>query len=514
MYRALFLLILLSVLPLSARPYVLLFGSANCDQCAELKAIWEQREFTAKSPVLIYISIDSDANYAYLKRLERALKISNPGASFPIMLVGNQMVAGTDGFISVALELNTLLRRTPKHPILAPLQKAADGAQSGIISWDYAPPQAPTTQAPPPPAPANQPVRLLYLSNPGCQKCARQEKELSLLKEKSLPNLVVDKYEVTTTEGQIMLRRVVSHFQLDPGIKNLAPIVVWNEGNIYDRLAEADELAAALAKTTGAPFWSAPITDEERQTQAAAEKNFLSQATWLTAIIGGAIDGINPCAFATAIFLISYLLLKKRSRNYILAIGTAFCCGVFLSYFAFGVGLSFLVDWLAKFTIVRQILYGIFALAGLVLAALHLRDAFRYRKSGKATDMDMGLNVQTHRDIHNKIHRWTALSSWLAIPCAILLGVIISSMEFVCTGQVYLPMLMAINANGFDGQALLLLLLYNLAFIVPLLAVTLLAYYGVGAQALSKWAKNHLFATKIAMAALFLALAALMLLAA
>jgi cytochrome c biogenesis protein CcdA len=83
-------------------------------------------------------------------------------------------------------------------------------------------------------------------------------------------------------------------------------------------------------------------------------------------------------------------------------------------------------------------------------------------------------------------------------------------MEFVCTGQVYLPMIIAINRLGFGARAFSLLLLYNVAFIVPLVAVTILAYYGVGANALAKWAREHVFATKVAMAVLFLAMGILM----
>ncbi len=86
----------------------------------------------------------------------------------------------------------------------------------------------------------------------------------------------------------------------------------------------------------------------------------------------------------------------------------------------------------------------------------------------------------------------------------------VSSLEFVCTGQVYLPIIIAINRQGFGARAFSLLLLYNVAFIVPLLAVTILAYYGVGANALAKWARNHVFATKLAMTVLFLAMAILM----
>jgi cytochrome c biogenesis protein CcdA len=97
------------------------------------------------------------------------------------------------------------------------------------------------------------------------------------------------------------------------------------------------------------------------------------------------------------------------------------------------------------------------------------------------------------------------------IPAALLLGLVVSSLELVCTGQIYLPVIVALNASGFNLKAFLWLLLYNLAFIAPLVAVTLLAYCGVGVNAIAKWARNNVFATKIAMSLLFVLIAALML---
>ena len=52
---------------------------------------------------------------------------------------------------------------------------------------------------------------------------------------------------------------------------------------------------------------------------------------------------------------------------------------------------------------------------------------------------------------------------------------------------------------------------YNLFFILPLAVITVLAAYGVGAKSLGDWAKNHVFSTKIVMAALFALLGVLML---
>ena len=229
-----------------------------------------------------------------------------------------------------------------------------------------------------------------------------------------------------------------------------------------------------------------------------------------TILLAGLVDGVNPCAFATVIFLVSYLLYLRRGRRFVLMAGLLFCAGVFTSYLLFGVGLSFVVDYLNRFIIVKRIFYWAFALVGLILAILHLRDALRYRHSGNAADMEMGLNAQTHRKIHDKIHRWAELTGWLALPATVLLGVVVSAMEFACTGQIYLPIIIAINSAGFNLRAMIFLLLYNFIFILPLLAVTVLAYFGIGAKSLAAFARNHVFATKALMALLFLLLAIVM----
>jgi cytochrome c biogenesis protein CcdA len=124
--------------------------------------------------------------------------------------------------------------------------------------------------------------------------------------------------------------------------------------------------------------------------------------------------------------------------------------------------------------------------------------------------MAFGLDKETHRRIHGWIKRLTDQKSWLMMPAALLLGAIVSSMELACTGQIYLPILAAINADGIDLRAVLLLLLYNFFFILPLAIITAMTVMGVGAQPVAAWARNHVFATKVAMAVLFAGLAVLM----
>jgi len=248
----------------------------------------------------------------------------------------------------------------------------------------------------------------------------------------------------------------------------------------------------------------------ERQAEKTLQQRRLGKGAIGLIISAGLIDGFNPCAFATSIFLLSYLLYLKRRPRDIALVGASFCLGVFLTYVLFGVGLSFLIDVLNQAAWMKTIIYGGLGIVGIILAIGHLRDALRYRRTGKAGDMTLGLDKQTHQRIHTWIKRLTDHKSWLMIPAALLLGAIVSSMELACTGQIYLPTLAAINADGINLRAVLLLLLYNLFFILPLAIITALAVMGVGAQPVAAWARKNVFATKVAMAVLFACLAVLM----
>ncbi|MBR4124656.1 MAG: hypothetical protein IKR13_00495 [Victivallales bacterium] len=495
---------------LTARPWIALFGSADCDQCAKVKQEWLETGWADDEAVLAYICIDKDENYLILKEIEQKLGYSGQFNAFPIALQGSRMAAGGEGFWQLAEDLGEPDPEVAK--LLSGLQEAVDAAEAKpFIEWDV-PTNSPENFLPNDiaPSPGLMP-RLLYLSSPGCQKCARQEVELRLLREK-LPGLQVDHYEVTTEDGQVMMQRVMQRFAIDASDQNLAPLVAWDNGYVTGSLATAEQLAEALKADSQpyTPFWDTPVSEEERLAQRNANRSLLDSMRLTTILLAGLADGINPCAFATVIFLVSYLLYLKRGRRFVLTAGLLFCAGVFVSYLLFGIGLSFIVDYLNRFGIVKRVFYWAFALVGLVLAILHLRDALRYRRSGNAADMEMGLNVQTHRKIHDRIHRWAELTGWLAFPATILLGVVVSAMEFACTGQIYLPTLIAINSTGFNLRALILLLLYNLIFILPLLAVTALAYLGVGAKSLATFARDHVFATKVLMMVLFLLLAAIM----
>ncbi|PIU18011.1 MAG: hypothetical protein COT16_03545, partial [Elusimicrobia bacterium CG08_land_8_20_14_0_20_44_26] len=147
------------------------------------------------------------------------------------------------------------------------------------------------------------------------------------------------------------------------------------------------------------------------------------------------IDGVNPCAFAGIIFLVSYMsFIMKRPKKEVLLFGAGYAGGVCVFYFLFGLGLLAAVRALFVVRFFGRFFY--FAVAALAasLAVFSVRDVFLFRKSG-----DIGLKVPDKLREKMKKTAINVLEKKTAFFYFFLIGGLVSSFELVCTGQVYLP---------------------------------------------------------------------------
>ena len=87
-----------------------------------------------------------------------------------------------------------------------------------------------------------------------------------------------------------------------------------------------------------------------------------------TVALAAAVDGINPCAFATILFFVSYLVISRRPRHELLLVGLAFTLGVFVTYLAVGLGAMGLLQLANRARILARVLYGAFAASCFVFA--------------------------------------------------------------------------------------------------------------------------------------------------
>jgi len=94
------------------------------------------------------------------------------------------------------------------------------------------------------------------------------------------------------------------------------------------------------------------------------------------------------------------------------------------------------------------------------------------------------------------------------IVSSFVTGVVVSFLELACTGQVYLPTIVFVASQpDMRAQAIIMLVLYNLLFILPLAVVFLLTYYGTSSKHLTRFLQERAAAVKLGMTLLFAALA-------
>ncbi|MEK6645994.1 MAG: DUF1573 domain-containing protein [Candidatus Firestonebacteria bacterium] len=230
---------------------------------------------------------------------------------------------------------------------------------------------------------------------------------------------------------------------------------------------------------------------------------------FIPVILAGLLDGINPCAFTTLIFLLSYLTFAGKQKKEILLTGIAFTLAVFVTYFIVGLGGFSLIQSLSSFAIISKTIKWIGVLFAFIIGILNFYDYYLYKK-GKISDNILQLPKFLKLKIHEKIRETS--KSKLYFTSAFVLGLLVSLFELACTGQVYLPTIVYIvKATPFKVYGIAYLLLYNLMFILPLLIVFLLVYYGVTSEKLSSIFKVHLGKIKISLGIFFISLAILIL---
>jgi cytochrome c biogenesis protein CcdA len=291
-----------------------------------------------------------------------------------------------------------------------------------------------------------------------------------------------------------------------PAVKHtVAPSVFTQGGFVIAADITPRSLGELFAKTmtlTQDDAWK--IVAEPEQLAAAAQVDRRYEAITLSVVLlGGLIDGLNPCAFATIIFFLSYLQIARRTPREMLMVGIAFISAVFLAYLAAGLVLYQVLDALNdRFAGIQRWLNLGFGLLALFAAWLSLRDAFRAR-AGRLDDMTLQL-PSILKDRIRKVIRSGARARNFVIA-AFVSGLVISLLELACTGQVYAPIIYQIQHGRLD--AVLWLVIYNLAFITPLIVIFLLAYGGLRSETLIQFQKRHTFGVKLALALLFLGLA-------
>ncbi|MGA1867077.1 MAG: cytochrome c biogenesis CcdA family protein [bacterium] len=465
------------------------FYSSECEECDYIEEnILDGLESQYPITIKAYDIVD---HYEYLLKMEKLYGHSE--TEIPAIFIGNNVLSGKQEIIENLYTLiedivrSGSLTNFPTPPFDEPNNK--DAAISGTIN-----------------------IYMAFFTKQGCQKCSRAYYDLQYLQNK-YPTLVVKKFNIDTTsqENKLLNEAMGELYSLPENKRLVAPSVFIGDDYLVGSdvtLKNMETLIHAYAQKSSLPPW-----EKIKGMESEAKKNIITRFKGLnlpTIIFAGLLDGINPCAFVTIIFFISYLQYIGRRGVEILLVGSAFSLAVFVTYLLVGVGVLSFVRSLKFLPLLSRIIYMLTAIFVIILGILSLKDYFICRR-GDIEDMKLQLPDFLKKMIHKTIRKKTRIRRY--VIGALSAGFIVSFLELACTGQVYLPtIIFASRVAHLRLQGLAYLFLYNLMFILPLIIVFITAYIGTSSEQLTEILQRHVASVKLATSLLFFSLGIILIL--
>ena len=209
-------------------------------------------------------------------------------------------------------------------------------------------------------------------------------------------------------------------------------------------------------------------------------------ASTLTSITGLAIvNALNPCALAAMIMvLISILVANEEKRHKVLLGGLAFTAAIFIGYFLYGIVIvqlfkNFFVFVSAIYPYITKIL----AVLAIILGLFQIKDFLYYKPGGLATEMPLRFRPRMKQIIKAITSTWGAF----------LAGVFVTIFLLPCTISPYLIALGILSQSMTFGKTIPWIIYYDIIFILPMIATTLIIYWGVSsAEKVSAWRDRNI----------------------
>jgi thiol-disulfide isomerase/thioredoxin len=487
------------------------FYTEDCQPCQTiLQSYLPSLKAMVPSLEIKTFNIGKPAYYEALSKLEK--QFNRNESELPVVLIGDHLLSGESEIME---KLNPLLfeYQAKDGALLPPLPTGGPSSANRKAG-------SPSPQN----LSAKYSLEFIYFYQKGCPKCDRANSLLNYLSQK-YPEIKVKEIDINTPEGKRLNETLCNRINLPDDKRLIAPTLFVEKDFLppaeiteakiiallqkYEKLREEKpSLSPLLSRSSPAPAPSlSPTAEEMDKAEESIVKRFRSLGI-LTLLSAGLIDGINPCAFATLIFFISYLTMVGRKRAEILWVGIGFSGAVFLTYLLIGFGILRFIQHVSFLPLFSKVVYLLTTAFAFVLGILSLYDYIQLRR-GKPSEMKLQLPDFLKKRIHRTIREESKSTRYFL--AAVAAGFVISLLEFTCTGQVYLPTILFVtHIPSLKANALSYLILYNIMFIVPLLIIFGVVYWGVTSEQLAAFLKKRTSVIKLFTALFFFALAGIL----
>jgi len=322
-------------------------------------------------------------------------------------------------------------------------------------------------------------ICLIFFYGIGCPHCASVEPFIREVAEKYGDKVSLHELEIYHNLENYQLYTKYCGVQNIPISKRGIPLLAINDKALMGEDPIRDNLEKEIEFMIENDVDVCPLPDEmscsnieSNATQIdPAIQNMDSKIT-LPLIVGtGLLDGINPCAFAVLIFLLSFLLEIASDKKRMIKAGLAYIFSVYVTYFLAGLGLLTViqVSGMSKYVIYAA------ATVAIVTGLINIKDYFWYGK---------GISLGIPASKKHIIEKWTKKAN---VPAAIVLGFLVSMFELPCTGGVYLAILAMLASSVTKLVAMFYLLIYNFMFVLPLIVILAALVLGMKAEHIESW---------------------------
>ncbi len=354
-------------------------------------------------------------------------------------------------------------------------------------------------------------LKLMIFFSPSCQRCIEiKNNVLPQIQEEFRGRLEIEYRDISEIKNYELLLGLEKKYHVR--LSNAWP-VFYGAGNF---LNGEGEVKGNLKKFISEALLRNASQQEQGSLPAVNIIEHFKTFKPLAIVSAGLIDGINPCAFTVIVFFISFLALQGYRRRKLLVIGLSFILAVFLTYLALGLGLFGFLYEIKGFWLAVEIFNFCVGALSIALGIFCLYDIFKFKKTKKSEDMILQLPGAVKNQIHRVVglhYRTTGQKPASARPLfklllgALVTGFLVSILEAICTGQMYLPTIaFVLKTTPLKLEAAGLLVLYNLMFIAPLGVIFLFALWGVTSEEFARFLKKNIILVKMLMAIMFFGL--------
>ena len=317
---------------------------------------------------------------------------------------------------------------------------------------------------------ASEKLTIVYFYSDSCSYCKEVKPIIDAIKKDK--QISVIEYSIDDPSNLAIQEQYAKYYKIDEAKQHNIPMLFLgsrifdNNSDIKNNLLWTIELAKKEPSK-----YQTYIMELDKDMEKSFFKEKAKEITFAGILLAGLLDGINPCAISVLMIFCSFLLFRGKKKT-VIPTAIIFIAGSFISNLAIGLGLFTILKTISGSTAIMVSVYVVSIILCIIAVYLNTIDIINGFKKNDITGFKNQLSTETKFKISEIFRK--AVSTKFIVLAAFIAGVIIAAMEFSCTGQVYIPTITYMINAELSISYILMLVLYNIMFVLPLILVVLL----------------------------------------